>query len=121
MIDTPEKLSIANQIKAIADEVAPEYTNYLLKLAQKEGGFNTKAFRGEKDNPGGGDDRGIFQINSKSFPTITNEMAQDVKFSVLWAISLIESTTPKKGDGRYSGQEKWMADPAVRRSSIIIE
>lgn len=121
VIDTPEKLDIANQIKAIADEVAPEYTDYLLKLAQKEGGYNHKSTRPEEQNPGGGVDRGIFQINSKAFPTVTDEMAQDVRFSVLWAISLIESASPKKGDNRFTGQEKWMADPAVRRSSIIIE
>ena len=121
IIDTPEKLSIANEIKAITDKIAPEYTNYLLKLAQKEGLYNSSAFRGEKDNPGGGDDRGIFQINSKSFPDVTKEMADDLRFSILWAISRIESGTPKKGDGRYTGQEVWIADPAARRSSITIE
>ena len=121
VIDTPEKLSIANEIKAIADDIAPEYTNYLLKLAQKEGGYDRKANRPEDQNPGGGVDRGIFQINSKFFPTVTDEMAQDIKFSVLWAISLIESGNPKKGDGTRTGQEKWIADPAVRRSTISIE
>ncbi len=121
VIDTPEKLSIANEIKAIADDIAPEYTNYLLKLAQKEGGYDRKAIRPEDQNPGGGVDRGIFQINSKFFPTVTDEMAQDIKFSVLWAISLIESANPKKGDGARTGQEKWIADPAVRRSTISIE
>lgn len=121
VIDTPEKLAIANQIKAIADDIAPEYTNYLLKLAQKEGVYDHKAIRPEDQNPGGGVDRGIFQINSKFFPTVTDEMAQDIKFSVLWAISLIENGNPKKGDGKRTGQEKWIADEAVRRSSIEIE
>ncbi len=121
VIDTPEKLAIANQIKAIADDIAPEYTNYLLKLAQKEGGYDHKAIRPEDQNPGGGVDRGIFQINSKFFPTVTDEMAQDIKFSVLWAISLIENGNPKKGDGKRTGQEKWIADEAVRRSTIEIE
>lgn len=121
VIDTPEKLSIAHEIKAIADEIAPEYTNYLLKLAQKEGGYKRDAFRAAKDNPGGGDDMGIFQINSKSFPSVTRELANDVRFATLWAIALINSANPKKGDNVYSGQEKWMANESVKRSSINIE
>lgn len=119
VVDTPEKLAVANEIKRIADAIAPEYTDYLLRLAQKEGGYNPKARNA--DNAGGGVDRGIFQINSDAFPSVTDEMADDIKFSVLWAVSLIESANPVKGDGQYSGQEKWMADPAVRRSRTEIE
>jgi len=121
IIDTPEKLAIANTIKSVADKVAPEYTEYLLKLAQKEGIYKADQFRGEKKNPGGGDDQGIFQINSKFFPSVTQEMANDVVFSTLWAISLINSQTPVAGDGKRTGQEKWIANEAVKRSSITIE
>ena len=121
IIDTPEKLAVANTIKSVADKVAPEYTEYLLKLAQKEGIYKADQFRGEEKNPGGGDDQGIFQINSKSFPSVTKEMANDVVFSTLWAISLINSQTPVAGDGKRTGQEKWIANEAVKRSSITIE
>jgi len=114
VVKDPEQLAIANEIAAVADNVAPEYTSYLLRLAAKEGVYNREAFRGEKENPGGGNDRGIFQINDKFFPTVTDEMANDVTFSTLWAISLIESG----GESGGQGQKKWVANEAVLRSTI---
>lgn len=112
VIEDPEKVSIANEIKRYSDAVAPEYTDYLLRLAQREGVYDRKARNYNGSTTGEkGVDRGIFQINSKHFPDVTDAMADDVKFSVLWALSLIEA----------GKQDKWYADPHVKDSVTDIE
>jgi hypothetical protein len=101
-ITDPKKLEVARQIAQISDTVAPEYTNYLIRLAEYEGGLKTNA-RNDK-NTNGGVDRGLFQINSKWFPQITDEQADDLQFATLWAISLIQA----------GKQHKWMADKLIK-------
>ena len=49
-------------------------------------------------------DRGVFQINNKAFPQITDEKAQNVEFATLWAISLIQA----------GKQHKWVADQYIK-------
>lgn len=107
-ITDPEELKVANEIKRVADAVAPEYTDYLLRLGSYEGlmRHDTKNDNGEK-----GVDRGIFQINNKAFPQIPDEFANDVRKSTLWAIALIEA----------GKQDKWVADPFVKKAKTDIE
>lgn len=107
-ITDPEELAVANEIKRVADAVAPEYTDYLLRLGSYEGLMkrNTRNDNGDK-----GIDRGVFQINNKAFPQIPDEFADDVKKATLWAIALIEA----------GKQDKWMADKYVRDAKAEIE
>lgn len=107
-IKDKEKLKVANRIKQISDSINPQYTNYLLKLANFEGIYNPKQ---RNKNSNGSIDMGIFQINNKAFPQITPEMADNLDFSVLWAISLIDA----------GKQKKWVADNKSRSSKIKIE
>jgi hypothetical protein len=108
VIEDPEQLKVFNTIKAVADEVAPEYTDYLLRLAWYEGRGNPT---NRNDNGEKGTDRGIFQINNKSFPDVPDEFADDPVKSTLWAISLIEA----------GKQDKWVANKHVLKSKIKYE
>lgn len=120
-ITDKEQLAVINEIAAVADAVAPEYKNYLIKLAFREGGLKRDAFRPEEKNPGGGEDRGVFQINSKAFPSISQEQANDPRFATLWAISLIESANPVTGDQKREGQEKWYSNDWAKAAQIEIQ
>jgi len=121
-IDDPSKLKVAGTVKAVADQINPNYTNYLLKLANNEGTLNPKArlynFKdGTSSNNaadavhhGGIDsvDRGIFQINDKAFPKITDEMADNPEIATLWAISLIDA----------GKQNKWVANQKTKDTHV---
>lgn len=109
VIEDPERLALANTIKAVADEVAPEYTDYLLRLAWYEGRYGSKTENKNEEEKGV--DRGVFQINNKAFPDVPDEFAQDPVKSTLWAISVIES----------GNQKKWIADPFVKNAKISYE
>ena len=108
VIDDPKALEVFNTIKSVADEIAPEYTDYLLRLAWYEG-------RGQAnnrlDNGDRGMDRGIFQINDKAFPDVPDEFADDPVKATMWAISLIE-------EGK---QSRWVADKYVRKAKTKID
>lgn len=108
-VDQPEQLEVANQIKAISDAVAPEYTDYLLRLARYEGVYNVKQRNVNRKD--GSVDRGIFQINNKYFPEVTDEMADDLTFATLWAIAAIEA----------GKQNRWVADRYVKKATTAIE
>lgn len=107
VITDPEQLEVANIIKAVADDIAPEYTDYLLRLAWYEGRYNPQ---NRLDNGERGVDRGIFQINSKSFPDIPDDFADDPVKATLWAISAIEA----------GKQKRWVADKYVRNARTNI-
>lgn len=102
IITDPEKLKVAQQIARISNTVAPEYTNYLLRLAEYEGTLNPKEMNVNKKDKSV--DRGVFQINNKAFPQITDEKAQNIEFATLWAISLIQA----------GKQHKWVADQYIK-------
>lgn len=108
VIEDPERLALANTIKAVADEVAPEYTDYLLRLAWYEGRYGSKTEN--KNSNGKGVDRGVFQINTEAFPDVPDEFAQDPVKATLWAISVIES----------GKQDKWVADQYVKKAKTKI-
>lgn len=125
VITDPEQLKVAGTIKAIADRVNPDYTNYLLKLGNNEGTLKADArnynFKdgtastsiSDAVHHGGVDsvDRGPFQINSKAFPQITDAMADDPSFATLWAISLIDA----------GKQSKWMANDKSKKTKVSYE
>jgi hypothetical protein len=121
-ITDPSALKVAGTIKAVADQVNPDYTNYLLKLANNEGvlkadqrNYNFKDGK-SSTNPadaahhGGVDsvDRGVFQINSKAFPHISDAVADDPARAALWAIGLIDA----------GKQSKWMANDRSKETKI---
>jgi hypothetical protein len=131
-IKDPEEIKIANRIKFISDQINPDWTNYLLKLANFEGVYKQKQrnYNYKKENEKSimsrdkrddlikkgyteSVDRGIFQINNKAFPQITDQMADNLDFSILWAISLIDA----------GKQDKWAADKygLVKPAKITIE
>jgi hypothetical protein len=106
-ITDPKQIKIANEIKQVADAVAPQYTDYLLRLARYEGIYNAKQ---RNDNGPKGIDKGIFQINNHFFPEVPETVTDDVKKATLWAIALIEA----------GGQKKWVADPYVKNAKTEI-
>lgn len=59
-------------------------------IAQAESGLNPRALRAEKDNPLGGRDRGLWQINSKANPQYPNDEEMfdpDKNAAAAWALS----------------------------------
>lgn len=124
-ITNPAKLQAASTIKAVADSINPDYTNYLLKLANNEGALNPKQ-RNYNFNDGtastditqavhhGGVssvDRGIFQINNKAFPKIPDSIADDPQKATMWAISLIDA----------GKQSKWVANQKTKDTKVTYE
>jgi len=108
-ITDPKKLAVLNRIKQISDSVNPDYTRYLLKLALAEGDLDPKARLHNTSRKGVRSvDRGIFQINSKAFPQISDAMADDPEFATLWALALIDA----------GKQEKWMADARAKKLKV---
>ena len=107
VIDDPEQLKVFDTIRSVADEIAPEYTDYLMRLAWYEGRGNAQ---NRLDNGERGVDRGIFQINSKSFPDVPDEFADDPVKATLWAISAIEA----------GNQDRWVADEYVKNAKTNI-
>ena len=92
---TPKSMStsasdgqIQKQILAIAREQNFKWPDYLLKLAYCESRFNPKA---RNDNGRYGMDRGLFQINNKYHPQITDKQADDVRFATLWTMEKINN------------------------------
>ena len=74
---TAEGQTVEEMIKIIAREegVDPELT---VRVAKAESDLNTKAINTNTD---GSRDRGIFQINSKWHPEVTDDQAFNVEFS----------------------------------------
>lgn len=134
IINDQEQLGVANQISRVARAVAPEYENYLLRLANFEGVYNPKqrnymfndtfindegkevhySSRNPEDAEKYGGiwsiDRGIFQINDYFFPGIPDEVADDPIQATLWAISAIETGTQK---------QKWHANERTIGAKIV--
>lgn len=107
VIDDPEQLKTFNTIKSVADQVAPEYSDYLMRLAWYEGRGNPQ---NRLDNGELGVDRGIFQINNKAFPDVPDEFADDPARATMWAISAIEA----------GKQDRWVADKYVKNAKTNI-
>ena len=75
--NTPEKETIENIIRIIAKEemVDPDLA---VRVAKCESGLDPNA---KHENEPGSIDRGIFQINSKHHPEVTDEQAKNIEFS----------------------------------------
>lgn len=134
-ITDPRQLEVANTIKRVSDAVAPEYTSYLLRLANFEGllypdtrnyMFNDTFINSEgkevhysSRNPedaekyGGlwSTDRGVFQINDAAFPAIPDEVADDPVRATLFVLSAIEAEK----------QDKWYADQRTKNAKLKYE
>lgn len=113
-ITDPEQLKLAEQIKAVSDDVAPEYTNYLLKALWYEGRYDKESKNINIDKETGqatSTDHGPFQINDAYHPDVPLEFAQDPVKATLWAISLIEA----------GKQSYWVADKHIKAADISIE
>jgi len=108
VIDDPEQLKVFDTIRSVSDEIAPQYTDYLMRLGWYEGRGNAQ---NRLDNGEKGVDRGIFQINSKSFPDVPDEFADDPVKATMWAISVIESGNQNN---------KWTADKYVKNAKTKI-
>ncbi len=106
-ITNERQLIIASKIKAISDRINPKYTNYLIKTAFNESSLGTSTTNVNKNYS---TDNGVFQINDKSFPQINKELANDLGFATLWAISLIEA----------GKQKRWSSNSKSRSSKIEI-
>ncbi len=124
-VTDPNKLRQAAQIKAIGDSINPDYTNYLLKTGVNEGNLNptqrnynfndgtasTSLSDASKHGGVASVDRGLFQINSKAFPQITDAMADNPEFATLWAISLIDA----------GKQSKWVSNSKSKDMKVHYE
>ena len=131
-----EQLEVANEIARVADAVAPQWTDYLIRLANFEG-LSRKDTRlymahdtyineeGEEvhhrsrniedmDKWGGhwSTDRGVFQINDHFFPSIPDEIADDPVRATLFVISGIQA---KKQE------QLWHADQRAKAAKTNIE
>ena len=93
----------------------------------------TNAFRPASENPGGGDDRGICQFNSKAFPNISDDVAYAPRAAIkrMYYIANGESIRPHASDkdlfgawnvGRYHyGKTESVfsaADEAAARAAV---
>ena len=77
------------KVKKIAEDNDFKWISYLKLLADCEGEFNE--FSVNCINPGGGIDRGAFQINSKWHPEVSDECAFNLKCATEWTIMRIEN------------------------------
>lgn len=74
------------------------------------GTFDTRAFRPASANPGGGNDRGMWQWNDKAHPEITDADAYDPQRATAWAARKSAGFTDfgpwDIGPNAYSGDDK---------------
>ena len=102
LTDNPD---IETKIREIADKENFKWSDYLVKLAYCESRLNPKA---TNDNGKYGLDRGIFQINNKYHPTVTDAQALDIDFATRWTINKI--------NGGY--QHLWACDSLIKRNLV---
>jgi hypothetical protein len=93
-------MSVEEQIRSIAKEKNFQWTSYLLKLAKCESQFNPLALN---NNGQHGIDRGVFQINTKYHPEVSNECAFSTKCATEWTIKRINE----------GHQNEWVCDGIV--------
>ena len=80
-----------------------------------ESGGDTNALRPARLNPRGGDDRGLWQINNKAWPNVTDLTAYDPQASTMWAYSVSAGFT--KWAPMWTGSHG--LDPASAESKTI--
>jgi len=98
------ELSVKEQIVKIAEAENFKYTDYLLRLLYCESRFDTKA---RNTNNRLGVDKGVAQINSYWHPTVKEEQADDLEFSVKFTMDKINA----------GYQRLWMCDDIVKGKS----
>jgi hypothetical protein len=97
------ELTVQDQIRLIAKDAGFEWTEYLVKLAACESKFDPYA---TNMNGGHSLDRGVFQINQKYHPEVSNECAFSVDCATKWTIGMI----------RNGQQKQWMCDKIIAKN-----
>lgn len=97
----PENKTVKERIIAIAEKNNFKYTDYLLRLAKCESQFDAKA---RNDNGDYGMDRGVFQVNNRYHPEVSDAQADDVEFAAQWTMDKIN-----KGQ-----QNLWACDKIIK-------
>lgn len=77
------------RVKKIAEDNNFQWISYLKLLTDCEGQFNELSVN--CINPGGGIDRGIFQINSYYHPEVSDECCYNLECATKWTIMRIET------------------------------
>lgn len=93
-------LTVQDQIRIIAKQAGFEWPEYLVRLADCESRFDQYA---TNMNGGHSLDRGVFQINAKYHPEVSNECAFDIKCATEWTMKMIEA----------GKQKQWMCDKII--------
>lgn len=104
-INTPKKenLSTEERILDIAEKENFKWQSYLLRLAYCESRLNPDAIN---YNQGHGTDRGIYQINDKYHPEVSDECAYDLECATKWTMWRINS----------GYQEEWACDDIIKNN-----
>jgi hypothetical protein len=97
---TPE--AVERRIRELAAEAHFAWPDYLVRLAKCESGLNPAAVNVNKD---GSKDVGLFQINERYHPEVSDAVAKDIDESTKWTMWRINS----------GHQAEWMCDPIVRK------
>lgn len=80
------EVSVARKIQIIADKHNFKWPGYLVRLARCESRLDPHAINNNMEY---GVDRGLFQINSRYHPEVSNECAFDVTCSTKWTMDMI--------------------------------
>lgn len=100
-----------NEVAALVQQVgfpASEQPTAVAIIMAESGGA-TNAFRPARLNPGGGNDRGLWQINDKAHPSVTADTAYNMIASTGYAISLYQRSgwgPWNYGPNAYSGRPR---------------
>ena len=99
---TPEQIKVVNRIVELAGDTYPDY---LIRLAWCESRFNPRC-----KHPNGryGLDRGLFEINNKYHPEVSDKCAYSVDCSTGWTIKRIK-------DGQ---QGIWACDRIIKGKTL---
>lgn len=103
LLTLPERAYLAlNVAKLDADAAA-----VLVAISERESGGWSNAYRPASKNPGGGNDRGVLQFNSKAYPNISDDEAFDPVRAFARAGSIIKA----KERGGREGFGPWDIGP----------
>jgi len=97
---TNAKLTVPMQIRLLAKQENFQWPDYLVRLAYCESRFDTSAIN---ENGGHSLDRGLFQINKKYHPEVSNECAFDLTCSTKWTMMRITN----------GYQHEWMCNDLI--------
>lgn len=100
-----ERVSVEDQIRAIAEARNFKWTDYLVRLAYCESRLDPNTVNVHGNKPKESYDRGLFQINSHWHKEVTNEQAFDISWSTNWTIDMINA----------GKQGQWACNKIIRK------